>query len=405
MSKADGRFTVVGGSGTSVAAPDHIDAHRPVELHRQTYHKLEVIRRYDPVFGTIMASTDWRGRKPHIFFVDTHGGGGQHASIEREWTHGTPVLACFAARHIQRRVKGAEVHVRAVESDSAAAHLLRQSVQRFAHARGVDHVDVRVIEGDYKDHVKALFDEVKAHRGASRWLVDPRGIDIPHWTLEPILQSLWGVEVIINLDAGGALRAAFQQKAKGGLNQRADLQSLLYADAPHQSAVGELFGDRTWRDALVEEATWNENLGFFARAYAETFRPAFQFRNTYRLRSSDNQIRYLVHLARHGKGVAKFSEAFEASKHDGLFAQNLDGAGRSAVAAALFALHKGTQTTLDRLQEEHGDRYERRQLRGICEAADQDLYGQFDPTTDTVTWFTKRGKPTQTSLMGLLESE
>ena len=75
------------------------------------------------------------------------------------------------------------------------------------------------------------------------------------------------------------------------------------------------------------------------------------------------------------------------------------------VAAAFFALHKGTETTLDQLQEEHGGRYNRREIRGICEAADQDLYGEFDPTTGTVKWFLKRGKPTQTSLMGLLESE
>jgi three-Cys-motif partner protein len=400
MSKAGGRFTVVGG-----AEPDHPDLHRPVELHRQTFQKLEVIRRYYPVFGTIIASTDWRGRRPHIFFIDTHGGGGQHASIERDWTHGTPVLACFAGQHVQGRVKGSEVHVRAIESDPAAAHLLRQTVGRFVHARGADHVDVRVIEGNYRDHVNALFDEVKAHRGASLWLVDPSGIDIPHWTLQPILQQLWGVEVIINLDAWGALRAAYQQKAKLDLDERSDLDSLLYHDYERQTAVGALFGDHSWRDALVPGATWKDNLEYFARAYAQTFAPSFNFRNPYRLRASDNQVRYLVHLARHEKGVSKFAEAFEASKQEGLFARNLDGAGRSVVAAAFFALYKGTETTLDRLHEEHGNRYDRRQVRGICEAADQDLYGEFDPSSGTVKWFLKRGKPTQTSLLALIEGE
>jgi three-Cys-motif partner protein len=394
-------FAVVGGAGSQPAA-DHDDAHRPVELHRQTAHKLEVVRRYDPVFAAITAS----GYSKHIFLIDTHGGGGIHASIENVWTHGTPVLACYAARDIQRRFKGAQVHVRAIEKDRSAARLLREAVQRFVDAPAPDQVDVRVIEGDYSDHLAPLMREVKDYHAASRWLIDPRGIDIPRWTLEPLMGPAWGMEVIINLDASGALRYAHLIKSMAGLDDVADLQSVLYSDGLHQTAIGELFDTHTWRDSLVEGATWNSNLNSFARAYANIFIPAFRFATPYRLRSSDNQIRYLVHLTRHEKGVQKFAEAFEASKREALFTlTRLDGPGLSAVAAQLFGLYKGTETTLDRLVEEHGDRYDRRELCSICEAADRDLYGEFDLKASKIKWLPKRGKPTQTTLFPHLDGE
>jgi three-Cys-motif partner protein len=316
------------------------------------------------------------------------------------------VLACYAARDIQRQIKGAQVHVRAIENDHAAVRLLREAVQRFQDADGPDRVDVRVIEGDYADHLTPLMHEVTAFHAASRWLVDPRGIDIPRNTLEPLMKHRWGLEVIINLDASGALRYAHLMKAQAGLNDVADLQSVLYKDYAAQTAIGELFGTHTWRNSLVEGATWNVNLDRFAWAYADIYKPAFDFVTPYRLRSSDNQIRYLVHLTRHKRGVEKFSEAFEASKREGLFTlRNLDGPGRSAVARQLFTLYKGTETTLDRLVEEHGDRYNQAELRNICATAERDLYGKWDSQAATIRWFPKREEPTQTKLFPELEAE
>lgn len=393
--------SVVGGGGNQLARADHDDAHRFIELHRQTAHKLEVLRRYDPVFAGITAS----GYSKQIFLIDTHAGGGIHASIENVWTYGSPVLACYAARDIQRLIRGAQVHVRAIEKDRAASRLLRDAVQRFVDAKGPDHVDVRVIDGDYAEHLTEVMHEVAAFHAASRWLIDPRGIDIPRNTLEPLMKHRWGLEVIINLDASGALRYAHLIKTYAGLDDVADLEWLL-RDYEPQTAIGELFGTHTWRDALIKGATWNVNLDRFAHAYADIFKPHFDFAIPYRLRSSDNQIRYLVHLTRHKRGVEKFSEAFESSKREGLFTlRNLDGPGLSAVARQLFTLYKGMETTLDRLAEEHGDRYDRRDLREICAAADRDLYGVFDPTAATIRWLRKRGTPTQTKLFAQLDAD
>jgi three-Cys-motif partner protein len=400
-------LSIVEGNGADIPArADHPDAHRPIELHKQTAHKLEVIRRYDPVFGAIMAQGDWHGQQVHIFLVDTHGGGGQHLSIERGWTYGSPAWACFSARDIQRRHSNVQVHVRAIESDPAAAHLLRLTVQRHIEAKGTDHVDVRVIDGDYRDHLAEVMDEVRRNRAACRVLVDPHGIDIPLWTLAPLLKPAWGLEVIINFDASGALRVAHQLLKKGGLAESSDFDDLLLANAAHQSALGEMFGGSSWRAAVRKGMTWHDALESIARADAELFAPYFAHRNVYRLRSSDNQVRYLVHLARHPLGVTKFREAFGAASREGLLATRfLDGPGRSAVAASFHALYRGTETTIERLHEEHGHRYDKRALRGICEASDQDLYGVFDPKTDTISWFPKRRKPTQTTLFGHLDLE
>lgn len=393
-------FSVVGGGGKQQVQPDHDDAHRYIELHRQTAHKLDFLRRYQPVFASITSS----GYSKHIFLIDTHAGGGIHASIESVWAYGSPVLACFAARDIQRRIRGAEVHVRAIEKDKRGARLLREAVERFRVADGPDRVDVEVIEGDYAEHLTPLLREVTAYHAASLWLVDPRGIDIPRHTLDPLMKHRWGLEVIINLDASGALRYANLMKSHAGLDNVADLRSVLYENAAHQSAIGGLFGTHTWRDSLIEGATWNENLHGFARGYADIFRPAFDFATPYRLRSSDNQIRYLIHLTRHKLGVQRFSEAFEASKHEGLFTlHHLDGQGLSAVAGQLFTFYKGTETTLDRLVEEHGDRYRQHELRNILATAERDLYGTWDEDAATFTWLPKRGKPTQTKLFPELE--
>ncbi len=377
------------------AAADHDDAHRPVELHRQTAHKLDFLRRYQPVFASITVS----GYSKHIFLIDTHAGGGIHASIESGWAYGSPVLACFAARDIQRRISGAQVHVRAIERARRGARLLHEAVQPFLDAQGADHVDVKVIQGHYAEHLSPLVREVNDYHAASLWLIDPRGIDIPRDTLDPLMKHRWGLEVIINLDASGALRYAHLIKTHAGLDDVAELQSVLYEDYGAQTAIGELFGTHTWRDSLIEGATWNVNLESFARAYADIYKPFFDFATPYRLRSSDNQIRYLIHLTRHRLGVQKFSEAFEATKHEGLFAlHQLDGQGLSAVAGQLFAIHKGTETTLDRLVEEHGDRFHRPVLRNILATAERDLYGTWDGQTETFRWLAKRGKPIQTDL-------
>src|SRR5205823_2304213 len=58
---------VEGTAGDQALRADHADAHRPIELHRQTLHKLEVLRRYDPVFGAIIAQGKWRGQQTHIY--------------------------------------------------------------------------------------------------------------------------------------------------------------------------------------------------------------------------------------------------------------------------------------------------------------------------------------------------
>lgn len=385
-------FGAAAGLAVVPTASTHRDALRPLELHRQTYHKLEVNRRYDPVFAGITARTKGTGQGSHVFLIDTHGGGGEHASIERGWAWGTPIMACFAARQIQRTVEGATVHVRAVDSDPAAALGLRQRVQRFLQAEGADHVDVEIIQGRYEDSLDDLLHEVEDYRASSRWLVDPYGIDIPRECLAPLLRKRWGLEVIINLDASGALRVAHATRFAADLDTKADLDDVLFGD--RQPALNALMGGRGWSGALDRNRSWNFNLQALAEYYAATFQRAFQFAAPYRLRSSDNQCRFLVHLTRHPLGVKKFDEAFRMASRDGLFVgSSPDGADRSVSARYLWERYKDTSTTFDNLAEEYEGRWDRRQLRSICDAADEDLYASFDPVSGIIRWLEQRGQP------------
>jgi three-Cys-motif partner protein len=359
------------------------DSDRNLEEHRQTEQKLEVARRYDYVWAVILAQYGRTHPRQDYFIVDTHAGPGQHKSIERLWVPGTTPMACFAARRVQQVVPTARVHVRSIEINPEDAADLEGRVRPFRRAG----IDVEVMLGDYRAHLGKIEDEIASLEAPALWLVDPHGIDIDFGSLAALRKRRFGQEVIVNLDAGGALRA---QAAPAKLDDLADLEGVLIGS--HSPAVNRLWGGHDWIDTIeMRGRTWRENLTSFARGYARQWAGAYKFTAAYPLRSSHNQVRYLVHLANHDSGYQKFREEWEASQDFGLLAPDLlDEAGAFPVAEGYHAYYKSSTTTVDQLFQERFGAYNKRQLIRILVAAENHGLGNFDLSTRTMEWYEKR---------------
>jgi three-Cys-motif partner protein len=357
--------------------------HRNIEEHRQTEQKLEVSRRYDYVWAVILAQHGRTYPRQDYFIIDTHGGTGRHASLERIWVPGTTPMACFAARRVQQMVPTARVHVRSIEIDPASADQLEGRVRPFHNAG----IDVQVLRGDYRDYLERIEKEVVSMGAPALWWVDPHGIDIEFESLAPLRVRRFGQEVVVNLDAAGALRA---QAAPAKLDEIADLEGVLIGG--HSPAVNRLWGGHDWIDSIkMRGRTWRQNLDSFALGYADQWARAYKFASPYPLGSSHNQIRYLVHLANHDSGQTKFREQWRASEDFGLLvADQLDEQGTFRVAEMYHAYYRSSSTTLDHLFQERLGPYSKLQLGRILVAAQTHGLGDYDAGKRTMVWYETR---------------
>jgi three-Cys-motif partner protein len=200
-------------SDLASSATPHPDELRVVEDHLQTQHKLDVYRRYLGAYTTIIA----RARRVpfnnrEVWIVDTHGGAGLHRSREDPdgFRYGSPLIACNAARLVQKKFPNFHVHVRAVEKQTPWVVRLQTRIEEFNRASpGSEVVDALVTNGNFADHVIDFIEQAQQANALSLWFIDPFGFkDIPYEALEPLTTPRFGPELIVNLDLSGIWRKA-----------------------------------------------------------------------------------------------------------------------------------------------------------------------------------------------------
>jgi three-Cys-motif partner protein len=375
------------------AAVPHRDELRVVEDHHQTEHKLDLIRRYYGAYLSIVARAQRLPNNGEAWIVDTHAGAGLHRSREDpdQRRFGSPLIACSQARLAQRRHAGFRVHVRAIEKDERWQARLDRRVEVFRHGeRAEDRVDVRTLDRDFAERIPDVLAETAAARALSLWFVDPYGFgDIPFLAFGPLLPPALGTrtELLINLDLTGIWRK------KGSVDDIGDVNEVLDGQPDQLRALRALYGGDQWRGALRPDTSLAVNLESLAAAYAERFR-TFRYRRPYRLRSSDGQVRFMVHLSQVETAHREFQRCYESSLRTGLLAgRALDTARRGQAAHALFEMYRGATTTTEELFEAASPPLDRSQLRVVLREADARGFGHFDEHAGTMTWSAERAGP------------
>lgn len=354
-----------------------------IEDHRQTAHKLEVVPDYQYLWAVILAQAGQGKPRQDYFLVDLHGGTGKYVSRERGWIPGTVPMACSVARYAKLKVRTAEIRVRAVERDFAKAGVLMDNVAGFRTAG----VDVQVTNNDWQKVIEQIAGEIDAYQAPALWLVDPYGIDIGYDDLAPIRRYRWGQEVIINLDAAGALRVTAAALATP--DGPAEIRDVIFGPHRHQTALGQLWGNRDWFDVVRQEGrTTAQKLDDFAAAYAARWNSAYKITKPYRLRSSHNQVRYLIHLTNSEFGDRKFGGVFKSHEDFGLLVSDrMDDTAAHHAACEYHERYRGSTTTINQLYTEAHRSHSRRELRRIAAAAGISGLGVYDPEAGTIRWY------------------
>jgi three-Cys-motif partner protein len=284
---------------------------------------------------------------------------------------------------VQKKFPNLHVHVRAVEKQTPWVVRLGTRIEEFNRAaRGPDFVDAQVAKGDFSDHVVELVEQARQANALSLWFVDPFGFkDIPYDALEPLTRPRFGPELIVNLDLSGIWRKA------GRPDDIVDIGEVSSDQVDQQKALTRLFAERNnWERALISGGTRSRNLRSLAEAYCTVF-GRFAYRRAHRLRSSDGQVRYLIHVAHSPRADQAFAAAFEASLKVELFAgRSMDSAARGQAAKTLFEMFKGGTTTVDQLYEESIGDFDRSQIATILREAELRGYGRFDEGNRLMTW-------------------
>jgi three-Cys-motif partner protein len=288
---------------------------------------------------------------------------------------------------VQKHFPKFRVHVRAIEKQRDWVFRLSPRVNAFVRgSQAWEAVDAKVIAGDFADYVEVLLGKAQNTRSLSLWFVDPYGfIDIPYRALEPLTRPAFGPELIVNLDLSGIWRKV------GLTGEEAPIDEVLHNQVDQQRALTDLYGTRqNWESALIPGGSYSQNLQSLAHAYCNVFRE-FQHRTPYRLRSSDRQIRYLIHLTHSELGQQTFARVFNDSLKRDLFAgRGLDSAARGQAANALHQIYAGTVSSIDQMYEEGVGNFDRLQLATILREAEARGYGSFDELKKTMEWVVER---------------
>lgn len=373
----------------------HPDETRPVEAHAQTQHKLDVTRRVFGQYPSVLIEASKRHKNiiaDDIHIVDVFAGAGLHLSADHPdgSVPGTALQACYQARRVQRKYPNARVHVRLIDVNESYCTKLVDRTAKFREGTGPDHIDVKVIQGSATDKISDVLRETRRIGGHnfSLWFFDPYGVQaIRRDIFSSLLEAGYGPEIIINLDVSGLFRiraAAVSLKAQ----QYEIVEAIKKADGELLNAV---YAGDSWAHiyAQMEPKGSIEALKVLADAYAATFTAAFPFASAHPLRSSDGQVRYLVHLAKSKGASSKFVASYKASLKIGLWKGNqLDANDRARAAKVLFEDLRGSTISLEDMHEAQVCPLNKGQLRVVLSEADDLGYGKFDG--DSMTWFMTR---------------
>jgi len=388
-------------SNTASTAPDlHVDEQKPIEAHKQTEHKLDVWRRYTGRYLSIIARANEKNRffrGDHVFVVDLFAGAGRHGSTENPLGEvpGTARLACHAARSVQRAHPRTTVHVRLSDSNEVWCRRLEKQVAEYADATAFpERVDVTVDTADFAARIAPIITETHyapTKRFCSLWMIDPFNLQLPIGSLEPLINAP-SVELIINLDAGGARR---EIKAVTDNTNRLTPEQRISMAAP----LDRLFGNAPWRHAFDGAENFESELIGVARTYANAFAGSFDHCNYHKLRSSNGQHRYLIHLSNHPKAAEAFTKDYEASRKTGFAKGNsLGWTDRSKMSAALMEGFPEVEMSMEELQTQTVVLLNKQQAKVIREHACDEGFATFDQRTQKIKWNAKCAKALELNL-------
>ncbi len=374
----------------------HQDETRIVELHLQTLHKLEVMRRYLGQYASIIAQAGKANRLDarHIFLIDAMSGAGAHLSNEDpdNCLPGTGVQACIEARNVQRLHPKTQVHVRLIELDPDFTRRLKQRTAEYRDAPAFpERVDVTVATGDFATKIGPILAETRhGHQYyCSLWFLDPFAFEVSHSALE-LLATVQRVEIIVNLNAGAAHRCI-----KAALSPNTDP-----LDAQkNREHLNMLFGSADkWQDILREPRATRDELDAIAAAYAATL-PQFRFTTFHHLNSSDSQERYLVQFTNAKTALPALAASYKASLETGVLkGKKLTMSDRGKAVAKLWEQFKGTETSIEYLTKQTLYRLDKKQAKVVAQHAVDRGFAKYDKSAEVVTWNLRCEKDNMLSL-------
>ena len=364
----------------------HTDEQRIIELHKQTEHKVDLMRRYYGQYPSIIATAGKRGtvNAEHIFLIDAFAGAGAHLTRQTNTSQvpGTAVQACIEARRVQREFPGTTMHVRLIDASAVACKRLTARVKEFIDSEAPpERVDVTVFRSECQSRIAPILAETEYESGqryCSLWFFDPHGLEIPRPTFEPLLRSTRAIEILINLDVGAIYREIGQYKSpKATPKMKSDCANCLT----------ELFSHERWKSAAPGASNYAGELDVLARAYAASFSPKFRYRQAYKLRSGDSQERYMIHLTNSKTAAGAFARSYRESQKIGNLKGNaLTWADRENIVTTLFDAFKGNAIGFDHLATQTLAPLLKAQARVILRHACDQGFATYDPTDGTITW-------------------
>jgi three-Cys-motif partner protein len=364
------------------------------ELHLQTHHKLEVMRRMFGTYLSVIAQAGANGRidASRIYIVDGFAGAGSHLSAEspRHQIPGTAIEACIHARNVQRTFPGTRVSVRLIDIEPQVCARLgvRTAEYRDENLKHPDLVDVRILDQDFASQIAPILDETQKPGGGrycSLWWIDPYGTKtIPKSALMPLLAGR-GPEIVINLDVRGLKR---QREAVYSPNTPPKTQ------ATQRVTLNAIFGDCFWdigADAAAKMSD-DEQMYDLAVKYTEAVGAAFKVRQSYRLRSSDGQVRYLIHLTNSTAGHRAFEKSYNATMPRAKRTA-MSPAERDKMTERLHARFKGTEATREQMLAVPGGPENGTQLNTVVRHAEMTGFGAYDARAGKMRWDVECSKP------------
>ncbi len=367
----------------------HQDEVSTLEAHRQTVHKLALVDGYGGACCGIIAQVARRRQRPlHITLADVYAGAGQHRSVADPdgVSKGTALIFSTIARNIQRANPFVRVHVRLNDLDADVVSRLDRRVEHYRQGTAPsDRVDVTVTAGDASDEIVNVAREAARRGGFSILLVDPFGMPPDFAVLDAVAGLAGWHEMLINLDVADLFR----------LSLVAQMDDVKHAalSAGDERRLDRIFGDGSWRRKYEAGRVWTSDaLAALARSYADRFAARYPVRGEYRLWSTGNQIRFLIHLAKKPKARAEFEKCYEQTQRAGLFqGKRLSDADRAKYALQLYSRLAGSTTALEEVAAAGLVPLDRGRLRDVFRTAEDrglgDLHG------DVMTWFTERRVP------------
>jgi three-Cys-motif partner protein len=275
----------------------------PIELRKQTENKLDVLADYYAAWpNTILSGLKrLQLKKPvDLWIIDLFAGRGWHESqkLPEGRRPGTATTAGFRLwQSVSRTDWPFEVrgHLVAVDADKEFEASLHVALDRFGHA----HMDVEVIPENCAEVIEDI--RRRSAGGYTLWLFDPYGLEsIPFCLVRPLFTDS-RTEIIVNLDAGDALRIV-DKAAKAAKTH--DLSRV------HSPTMDCLFDGDLWRALPSDVPTTARRERWLADRYAELF-PSTMLSQALALESSTGYTRFLVQAASHKTAQARFKQSYD----------------------------------------------------------------------------------------------